>query len=395
MAHIVEFKIDGLAGRKDVYAQKLKQDLNVFFGLNGSGKTSLLRILDSAMSGDARGISMVPFRAAEVTIHSIEYDRDFVRSIERSIKKSTSARRRPKAPSPRMPFAGEEEVSRLELPYVAGEEELQWKTRPLTPDTSNTLWQHMYLPTWRLYVGDEPYLLRRAGLPSMEREYDWDRFFGSRLEELWSRCTNEILSQVRSIQEEGLASLLRGILSTRQVRKTAKQLDPKMVYERVSAFLERQASPGILGSLETFMRKYSTDARLRNAVSDINATEERIEKAMTPRHQLEKLVTSMFSGGKTVVFKDSGIKVETKEGWSIGLASLSSGEKHALWIFIATILAGPSSLLIDELEISMHVDWQRMLISAMRQLNSDAQLIVATHSPEIMGDVADANVFRL
>jgi predicted ATP-dependent endonuclease of OLD family len=58
-------------------------------------------------------------------------------------------------------------------------------------------------------------------------------------------------------------------------------------------------------------------------------------------------------------------------------------------------LAGESSLLIDEPEISMHIDWQQELISAMTTLNSSAQIILATHSPEIMADVDDDRIFRL
>ena len=65
MSHIVEFSISGLAGRKDVYSQVLDRHLNVFFGLNGSGKTSLLKILHSAMSGESRILRNVPFSSAE------------------------------------------------------------------------------------------------------------------------------------------------------------------------------------------------------------------------------------------------------------------------------------------------------------------------------------------
>ena len=64
-------------------------------------------------------------------------------------------------------------------------------------------------------------------------------------------------------------------------------------------------------------------------------------------------------------------------------------------IFLETFLSGESTILIDEPEMSMHIDWQLELVSALRQLNPKAQLIFSTHSPEIMAEIEDDKVFRL
>jgi predicted ATP-dependent endonuclease of OLD family len=40
----------------------------------------------------------------------------------------------------------------------------------------------------------------------------------------------------------------------------------------------------------------------------------------------------------------------------------------------------------DEPELSLHVDWQKILISTMQKINANMQLIVATHSPFILYD---------
>ena len=79
----------------------------------------------------------------------------------------------------------------------------------------------------------------------------------------------------------------------------------------------------------------------------------------------------------------------------MGLGALSSGEKHLLWILVQVILVEESSIMIDEPELSMHIDWQKDLIHSLRALNPDAQLILATHSPEIMANVTDDNIFRI
>jgi len=230
---------------------------------------------------------------------------------------------------------------------------------------------------------------------TVEREYDFDRFFGRKLEELWARYSNQLLSQVQKIHQDGIANILKGILAPRRRAKRSSQIDSEMAYQRVAAFLEQQGSPGILGAPDEFKSRYNKEPQIRRIAENIETIERRIEQARVSRNKLEQLIRDMFSGNKKIVFKDNGIDVETGEGQNIGLASLSSGEKQALWIFIATLLAEENALLIDEPEISMHVDWQERLLSGMQQLNSNTQIIVATHSPGIMAKIPDDKIFSI
>ena len=64
---------------------------------------------------------------------------------------------------------------------------------------------------------------------------------------------------------------------------------------------------------------------------------------------------------------------------------LSSGEKQLIIIFLTIILQKdkPFILLMDEPETSLHVEWQSTLIDKMQNLNSDMQIIIATHNPLI------------
>ncbi|POZ53039.1 COR domain-containing protein [Methylovulum psychrotolerans] len=65
---------------------------------------------------------------------------------------------------------------------------------------------------------------------------------------------------------------------------------------------------------------------------------------------------------------------------------LSSGEKQLLIILLTVLVQDnkPSILLMDEPEISLHIDWQRKLISHIRELNPNVQIIIASHSPAII-----------
>jgi ABC-type lipoprotein export system ATPase subunit len=62
--------------------------------------------------------------------------------------------------------------------------------------------------------------------------------------------------------------------------------------------------------------------------------------------------------------------------------NLSSGEKQILIILLTTLLQDNKSyiLLMDEPELSLHIDWQKSLIKNLRQINPNCQIIMATHS---------------
>jgi predicted ATP-binding protein involved in virulence len=91
MSHIISFKIEGLAGRPDPLELKLNRDTNIFFGPNGSGKTSLLKILHAAMANETDILVRVPFVSAEVHIYSLTWKKVFVRSLKKT-QDTTSGR---------------------------------------------------------------------------------------------------------------------------------------------------------------------------------------------------------------------------------------------------------------------------------------------------------------
>ena len=39
---------------------------------------------------------------------------------------------------------------------------------------------------------------------------------------------------------------------------------------------------------------------------------------------------------------------------------------------------------MDEPEVSLHVEWQQQLVSLIRDLNPNAQIILTTHSPAVI-----------
>lgn len=89
---------------------------------------------------------------------------------------------------------------------------------------------------------------------------------------------------------------------------------------------------------------------------------------------------------------DSVGKIKIVQGGRpIDLLSLSSGEKQLL-ILMAHARFGSGkgrTLIVDEPELSLHLRWQEMLVDALMKSNQDNQFIFATHSPEIVGYQTD------
>ena len=65
---------------------------------------------------------------------------------------------------------------------------------------------------------------------------------------------------------------------------------------------------------------------------------------------------------------------------------LSSGEKQMLIILLTVLVQNhrPYVLFMDEPEVSLHVEWQEQLISLVRDLNPNCQVILTTHSPAVI-----------
>ena len=123
MSHIVKFTIEGLAGRRETLSMTMDRHINVIFGLNGCGKTSLLKILHSAMSNDATMLARVPFSAASVSIYSLNWQKTF----RRTIVKPTASQQ-----SPTVEDATDIRVdeSGAIIQAQRGRKVLKWKTTP-------------------------------------------------------------------------------------------------------------------------------------------------------------------------------------------------------------------------------------------------------------------------
>lgn len=112
-----------------------------------------------------------------------------------------------------------------------------------------------------------------------------------------------------------------------------------------------------------------------------------------PKTQFQDMIDELFADtGKKIDRKNNEIQFIQKNGNGttevITPYQLSSGEKQILAILMTVLVENrePYALLMDEPEISLHIDWQQRLIDLIRQLNPHAQIILSTHSPALIMD---------
>lgn len=76
-------------------------------------------------------------------------------------------------------------------------------------------------------------------------------------------------------------------------------------------------------------------------------------------------------------------------GNEFDITGLSSGEKQLFLRALALkfLEVNNSVILIDEPEISLHPQWQKKIIDVYESIGKNNQLIIATHSPHIIGDI--------
>ena len=84
-------------------------------------------------------------------------------------------------------------------------------------------------------------------------------------------------------------------------------------------------------------------------------------------------------------------------GDKFDINELSSGEKQLFLRTLAIKMLNPenSIILIDEPELSLHPKWQQRIVDVYRKIGKNNQIIIATHSPHILGSVRKENIMLL
>lgn len=107
-----------------------------------------------------------------------------------------------------------------------------------------------------------------------------------------------------------------------------------------------------------------------------------------PREEFVSVLNELFEKRKVLsISPRNEILIKARDKVDIKLEGLSSGEKQLIIILGEALLqeGEPVVYIADEPELSLHITWQEQLTDAIARLNPKAQIVFATHSPDIVG----------
>ncbi len=129
--------------------------------------------------------------------------------------------------------------------------------------------------------------------------------------------------------------------------------------------------------------------RIITLLTSGNPDDQRLATELTkPKKLFQDLVDELFAPTAKTIARDNNEIFFIQYGERISPYVLSSGEKQILVILLTALVQEnrPGVMLMDEPEISLHIEWQQRLITLVRTLNPNTQIILCTHSPAIIMD---------
>lgn len=145
-----------------------------------------------------------------------------------------------------------------------------------------------------------------------------------------------------------------------------------------------------------FLFKLSEVNRITNIIDKAEKAEEAKKEARRPIETFLNTVNKFISNGvydKKICIDDDGIIYLQTNGNKTIIQNMSSGEKQIVTFFAYLIFGlentNQSIFIVDEPELSLHLNWQRQFVDSIMDVNKNVQLIFATHAPEMIGRYRD------
>jgi ABC-type lipoprotein export system ATPase subunit len=435
----------GVYGRYD-FQMDFAPGINIVHGVNGSGKTTLLHILANLLNGKYYRFVFLPFKSITVELDDdstitlsaqvtdevrhliVKTDGDLI--LRLPVKRTQSLLTTERPSHRTFLWSDSRRLRRVE--NIPDRKSVLKKLEQLEecefPESIEPPLSAAYFPAFRTMIDawasiPEDSERVRSGSWSSRATFFAREWFGEftppvnypSLLEIENKLSGEVQSARITIGRADRKFLSEAFLEIFESLSEQKEKDigdaEAILQEIRSLFDELEDSP----LQEESILVTSVYAKLSESIHDLHLAEESEQTAVRVlnvyREILEKVVevqqdsfreiqqyldsVNDFLENKELVvdpsvprFQGKSVGIQFAQGDLIHrLRALSSGERQiATLIYAATHMSEQQIVLIDEPEISLHIDWQRRLISRMSEQVGERQIIACTHSPSIAAD---------
>lgn len=415
---------------------KLDSDIKIIFGKNGTGKTTILRIINSVLSGSLYELKAIKFQKlvfyfddeSELRISKANDNQSPATRRDQFDKKNLLLSLHKEGNKIQSEFVGHNDEVEINMPISQIEREIpeldrigsrEWRNMEtgefmslsdivdvygerlpwLSPSYQRAWYKKFiksfdvrYIQTQRLITynnaHEKMHFSKRESRSNYENtvakySIELRNFIRDKLSEsvqmgqtLDSTFPNRLLDKSTKLNynEEKIIKLANKLETLRNKLESSGLISPSNVIKIQEESMSKIDQRAIFLYLNDSLKKYEVFEDLVRKIS-----------------LFTEILNRKFDGNKTIAFsKDSGLEVFTKNGEKLNPRLLSSGEQHEIILLYDLIFKASKNMLvlIDEPEISLHIDWQLSFLSdleAISKLNSP-QFLIATHSPSIIGN---------
>ena len=380
---IKSLSVKGLNHRIDADFE-FNEDLNIITGKNGAGKTTLLKLLWYLISGNLARIFLdIHFQRVSIrtSLFSLSLERDKPYKGKNTFNYiNYELRERWLREHDRYP---DTEIS---INRFADLEDSSDRIAKLTKGS-------LFFPSFRRIEGgyvrrgeiDGPERKTNSAMETLQKSLD---DFSSEL----SRNGHRFIASISTNDIGQLLSQKYGDVHIKISERQSKVLDDISEKIQVAAGGEiesvpSQTTPSVLSEIQQLADERDRLRRPFVALSELTRSILQYQAIRVSGRSARGEGTDGITLGETFSETTLGTVEE-----AIASDKLSSGEKQMLSFLCYNAFSENEAIFIDEPELSLHVDWQRLLLPTLLEQGTENQFFIATHSPFIYAKYPDKEI---
>lgn len=413
-----EVTLTGFWGSRSLYF-RFHNDVNFIIGTNGSGKTTAVKLIVAALTADQDELLKLDFSKIIIKLRSLDSNKKPLITITKFLgsRGITNFVR----------YDIKQSLNEASKKYVVGYPEDEWQ---------NYVVLQKYYPNDSKRSEPVPSFLSdlvNVNWLSVQRESvrgEGDKKFEGSVDRKLTELSNRLVRYFSSISKQGtelLENLQKELFISMLVGMDFKELT--LISKSMNLEAKKKALEGIFKQFNLDQKSFQSKlddhfnvlekAKLKlekdsSAITEndvlaligterINYIVEEWQKLLEKRKKLFEsrdtylsIINNMMQRKTFQINDQNELEITTQSGKKLPISNLSSGEKQILILLGEALLQEKKTCvyIADEPELSLHVRWQEKLVDNLRAINPNAQIIFATHSPDIVSHFNE-NIFDM